>query len=541
MDQGREPYTVYSYTITACSGAGCKESMPASQRTDEAAPTQVNPPTLTALSAIAIRIDWNVPAIPNGVIIGFKLYEGNTLIYSGQDHSFTVSAKKPYTEYTFSIAACTKSGCTRSLSAKVRTLERPPGAMAAPVATVAGSRTVRVEWNPPAEPNGVVLHYILSRNGIVIYNGSDVRYNDYNVAPYTVYDYKVYAVNNAGRGVDSPIGSNLPTNPGAPDNITAPSLTVLGSNSIRVQWKMPGRPNGNIIKYYVLYNKKVEDASVALETVLGGLEPYTLYEVRIKACTNVACSVGETAKARTSEAAPALQGRPVFPSESIKARKVQVTWDEPGKPNGFIVLYTLYRRKVIRSAGVPISYGPIISTYNASNGTQLLFTDNTVEPYSEYEYRVTSRNSKWSTTSGWAVVKTLPDVPDNVSSPQITKKFKDRLEVLIKAPSKPNGEIRNYILRISGTNVSEGLELSRVISNLEPFTLYSIRVSACTDAGCTLSPEATGRTSEGIPTQFSAPTIVQIQSESVELTWNEPAKPNGVPIRLVLVMISSSY
>lgn len=530
VDQGLEPYKVYSYTISACSGGGCKESMPATQRTGQAVPAQVSPPTFKILSAIAIRIEWKVPGKPNGMINAYKVYEGSgsTPIYSGKDYSFTVSGKKPYTEYTFSVEACTRAGCTRSISAKTRTLESPPGAMAAPVATVAGSRTVRVEWTPPTEPNGVIRHYILSRNGIPVYNGSDVRYNDYNVAPFTVYEYKIYAVNNAGRGVDSPIGRNPPTNPGAPDNITAPLLIVLGSNSIRVKWKKPGRPNGIIINYYVMYNNKEKNAFLALETVLDGLDPYTLYEARIKACTNAACSVGEVAKARTSEAAPTLQGRPVFPSESILARSVNVIWSEPAKPNGFIVMYTLYRRKVLRTAGVQTSYGTIIAVYNVSNGSQLAFTDRTVIPYSEYEYRVTSINSKGSAASEWAVVKTLPDVPENVSAPNVTKKFQDRLEVLIKAPLKPNGEIRNYVLIKAGKNVSEGLETARVISNLVAFTLYNIQVAACTDAGCTTSPGVSARTTEGIPTQFGAPTAVKIMSRSVDLAWNEPAKPSGI-------------
>lgn len=531
IDVSLQPFTVYSYTVTACSGGGCTISQPSMKRTDEAPPEQLSPPVLTALSAIAIRITWSSPAKPNGIITTYKLFESTkpTPFYSGNDKSFTVSARKPFTVYSFYLKACTSAGCTKSSSASVRTLESPPGQMNAPVATVAGSRHVRVEWKAPAQPNGIILYYILTRDGKAVYNGSDVRYDDYNIAPYTIYSYRVTAYNSAGKGTESPIGRNTATFPGAPDNITAPTLIVLSPTSMRVTWSEPGRPNGVIRKYYVLYNSQEKDAALAKELILDGLQSYFLYTVRIKACTtNVACSVGELAQARTQEALPESQGYPVFPSASIKARSVLVTWNEPGKPNGFIIKYTLQRRQVYRPSVIQTTYGPVMEIYNTTNGTMLAFTDSTVQPYSEYEYHLTSANSVGSTTGGWAVVKTLTDVPENIPKPQIIKTYSDKIEILIKAPSKPNGEIRHYIVKVSGRNTTSGLELSRVIDSLQPYTNYDISIYVCTDAGCVESPKATVRTTEAKPTSFSAPTIVKVVSKSVELAWDPPAKPNGV-------------
>lgn len=532
IDVGLQPFTVYSYTITACSGGGCAMSNPTSQRTNEAAPEQVKPPVLTALSAIAIRITWGSPIKPNGLITTYKLYESTnpTPLYSGSDVSFTVSARKPYTVYSFYIEACTSVGCTKGPSASVRTLESPPGRMTAPVATVAGPKHVRVQWTSPNEPNGVIKYYILTRDGKVVYNGSDLRYDDYDIAPFTVYSYTITAYNTAGKGLESPVGRNPTTNPGAPSNITAPKLTVLSSTSMRVAWSEPGRPNGVISKYVVLYNNLEKDAGLSKDVTLSGLQPYTLYSVVIKACTtSVACSTGEASQARTHEAPPELQGRPVFPSESIKARIVLITWSDPAKPNGFIIKYTLQRRKVHRPPVVrQITYGPVTNIYNATNGSALAFTDRSVEPYSEYEYRITSANSAGSTTSGWAVVKTLTDIPENVPKPEIVQSFSNSIQILIKAPSKPNGEIRQYVVKVSGRNTTTGLELSRVVGSLQPYTSYDISVYACTDAGCSESPKATARTTEAAPSSFSAPRIVKVLSRSVELAWDPPAKPNGV-------------
>lgn len=65
-DFDREPFTVYSYTVVACTGGGCTESAPGYGRTAESAPEQIAPPVMTVLSAIAIRADWVKPVKPNG-------------------------------------------------------------------------------------------------------------------------------------------------------------------------------------------------------------------------------------------------------------------------------------------------------------------------------------------------------------------------------------------------------------------------------------------------------------------------------------------
>ena len=67
-DRNRQPFTVYSYTVSACTGGGCTESAPGYGKTAEAAPEQVAPPVMTALSDIAIKADWTEPGKPNGTV-----------------------------------------------------------------------------------------------------------------------------------------------------------------------------------------------------------------------------------------------------------------------------------------------------------------------------------------------------------------------------------------------------------------------------------------------------------------------------------------
>ena len=536
LDQGLEPYTVYSYTVEVCTGGGCTMSSPSNPRTAQAAPSGVHPPVLEAVSALAIRISWSTPDKPNGIITQYELYQvGESLpLYTGLGMSFTISNKEPYTKYSFYIKACTVEGCTQGPAAEVRTKESAPRDLDAPTATVGGSAFVRVEWSAPRKPNGFILYYLLTRNGTQVYNGTDLRFNDHTVAPFTVYAYFVTAVNSADR-VTSPPGFSPPTNTGAPDNVSSPTLEILSATSMKVTWDAPGIPNGVITKYEVLYslkgsqgNGQIKFAGLSKEVTLEGLLPYTLYEVKIRACTKEGCSTGEAEFARTSEAAPEGQNPPDFPPLLITARGVLVTWNEPQKPNGFIFLYTLYRRGVSLSGNQPLVYGPEMSVANVTNGSALSFHDATVKPYFKYEYRIVSANGAGNTTSAGSVVQTLSAPPEQLQSPRVTKTNPYSLEVQILAPGIPNGEIRNYILEVSGRNQSEGLANVREVFGLEPFTEYKLRVVVCTDGGCAGGPTVNWRTSEGVPAQFLGPRAVEINVTTIVLEWDEPGKPNGI-------------
>ena len=530
VDQPLEPYTVYSYTVTCCTGGGCTTSPAANQRTPEASPELVQAPVLEALSALAVRISWGEPGKPNGVITRYALFEaGNSQsLYTGLATSTSVSGKQPFTQYSFHISACTSVGCTAGAEATIRTLEASPQDLARPVATVAGSHLVRVTWSAPARPNGVILYYLLARNGSQAYNGTDTRHEDNTVAPYTTYGYTVTAVNSAGH-VTSSVGVSAATHPGIPDGVAKPVLQVLSSSSIHVSWDAPAKPNGVITAYKVVHvaSQDVQvtsDAGTGRAFTLQGLEPYTAYEIWIRACTAQGCSSGESAKARTRETAPAGQSPPDFPTNQIAARSVQVAWQEPRQPNGFISAYELQRRRANELAQQ--------SVYNTTNGTRLEYRDASVKPYTTYEYRVLSANSAGRTASAWAQVKTPSAAPEGLEPPRVLERFMDKLDVQITAPRVPNGEVRSYTLEASDGaasrwNVSWGLDLRRELTGLRPFRAYALRVFACTDGGCAGSDPVSERTTEAPPEGFAAPEVTFFSSRSVGLEWAPPVEPNG--------------
>ena len=70
--------------------------------------------------------------------------------------------------------------------------------------------------------------------------------------------------------------------------------------------------------------------------------------------------------------------------------QVLVTWEEPTHPNGIILFYLVERRQN--------SNEEYTQLHNQTTSLLLLFADSTVEPFTEYSYRIVAVNSAGSTT-----------------------------------------------------------------------------------------------------------------------------------------------
>ncbi|XP_046481317.1 cytokine receptor-like [Neodiprion pinetum] len=105
--------------------------------------------------------------------------------------------------------------------------------------------------------------------------------------PYTTYMLSVAVLTNNGEGPDSdPIfATTIETAPSSPENVIA---TVTGT-AITVEWKPPSDVNGVLRYYTVHYDQEPKDHNQQIETeertVIRDLEPDTVYNVRVSACT----------------------------------------------------------------------------------------------------------------------------------------------------------------------------------------------------------------------------------------------------------------
>lgn len=65
------------------------------------------------------------------------------------------------------------------------------------------------------------------------------------------------------------------------------------------------------------------------------------------------------------------------------------------------------------------------------------------------------------------------------------------------------------------------------LQTLDPVTLYTLTLEACTAAGCAHSEPQPLWTGEAPPDTQLAPTIQSVEPTSVTLYWSQPANPNG--------------
>uniref|UniRef100_A0A8C6X579 Usherin n=1 Tax=Naja naja TaxID=35670 RepID=A0A8C6X579_NAJNA len=548
-DEGLLPYTEYNYVITACTLGGCCSSDHSRIRTLEAAPAIVSPPTLESIHSTQINVSWSPPQIQNGEIIKYILKLNGEEQYVGKSLFKTVVNLQPYTKYDLTLFACTNGGCTVSASQTVWTMEAPPLNLDPPTLLVTDSESLEITWKAPNNPNGKIQIYELRRNGLLVYLGLDKHFKDFMLTPGVEYIYTVTA-NNSQGSVTSQI-AKIRTDPSAPSGMSPPLLHPWTSQTILVIWDPPAKINGNLINYTIILREPIKSQKkvIFLDSLydsfgrqsynLTELKPYHRYEVQVQACSLLGCTHSEWSSIQTLEAPPEIQPAPFIDAQSSPdgfQTVLSIVWTGPKYPNGNILHYELYRRQ-------PVPNQHIVSL--VYNGSSTSFKDDTLLPFTKYEYQVWSVNSAGRTASNWTKCKTGPAPPQGLTAPLFETVASTSAIVNIRPPLKPNGIITLYRFFSNNTKgkenvLSEGTTAQQTIHGLKPFTTYSIGVEACTCFNCcSQGPMAQITTQPAPPSQQPSPHIQSLTSRNASFLWDAPQEPNGIVRRYELHMYTS--
>ena len=346
-DQGLTANTVYSYTVTCCTGGGCTSSLPTSARTLESSPDYVIPPIALTLNSTAISISWMTPSTSNGLIISYELRRNGSSIFVGLSNSFIAANLAPFRIYSFVLTACTGGGCSSSTPVTCQTNEAPPTGMSAPSLRVTGTTSIEISWSPPSRPNGVITSYELRRNSVLIQTTSLTWYIDYDVEPGTTYQYQVSAYNSQG-GAASPLSSGT-TFASSPTGILPPVTVPLSASSVSVSWVPPTEPNGVIVNYTLYVGSIAVYTGLSQATIVTGLTAWTNYSLVIAACTTAGCTYSNAVSVQTLEAAPQNLDPPQLSTSAVGAILIQ--WRQPHSPNGIITSFYLHRREYTTLTG----------------------------------------------------------------------------------------------------------------------------------------------------------------------------------------------
>lgn len=107
-------------------------------------------------------------------------------------------------------------------------------------------------------------------------------------------------------------------------------------------------------------------------------------------------------------------------------------------------------------------------------------------------------------------------------------------------PANPNGEIHGYEIRLPEPRLlrdgAAASDLNVTVTDLVPYTDYSVTVLACSKGGghlggCTESPPTRAATLATSPEGLEPLSVVAVSESFLAVSWQPPKKPNGPNIR----------
>ncbi|KAM9408306.1 LOW QUALITY PROTEIN: usherin [Pholidichthys leucotaenia] len=545
-----QPYTNYSFVLVACTAVGCGASPSSTGRTLEDPPAGIwSKPRHLIINTSAVELYWDEPSQPNGHIFQYRLKRDGQTIFTGDrhDHNYTNAGLLPNHRYVYELEATTGGGNWCSDKYVIQTPASCP--IGIPPATPCdGVRpySISLAWFPlvtqlnHSQPvNYNILLNPGSDSAIMRRAGSDLRLTVAGLEPFTTYYIRVQACQIEGLRV---VGAGVfaRTLETTPEDLLPPSVKAAGPNVLEIHWSPPKNPNGLITSYHI-YRRPLgtEEELLVFIWSSGPLEffdasptlrPFSYFQYRIRAHNSKGSVLSKWALAQTLEAKPQDMAPPtVRPSG---AYSVHLRWSQPGQPNGLISHYRLVYKKHQQD---PILNSTTVTALTVEDSV-LEATVYGLEPYSQYSVRVEAVNGAGSVFSPWVDIRTLEASPAGLANFTVEQREQGRALLLSwDQPQALNGIITMYNLYSEENLEFSGLLRSFLFRRLEPWTIYTLILEACTSAGCTRTPPQHIATAAAPPASQPAPRPVVIGPDHVSLTWGPPSQSNGPVSEYVLL------
>ncbi|KAI9539301.1 Protein sidekick-2 [Dissostichus eleginoides] len=588
-----EEWMEYEVRVQAINGIGSGPwSQPVHGRTRESVPSS-GPTNVSAFATTSssILVRWGeVPETDrNGLILGYKVVykekdsdtapnfwevEGNTT------HSVQLSTLGKYVLFEIQVLAFTRIGDGRSSSPSIleRTLDDVPGPPVGILFPEVRTSSVRLIWQPPAHPNGIILAYQITyrRNSssssaatVDVLSPSARQYTASGLKPEAVYVYRLTAQTRKGWGEAAEalvVTTEKRARPQPTSRPVVPQEEVQ-ARRVLLSWE-PGSDGLSPVRYYTVQYRELPDsnwtvhsASVSHETnsyIVDRLKPFTSYQFRVKATNDI----GDSEYSQESEAITTLQDAPDKPPTILSVTphtttSVLVRWQPPTEDHingvllGFRVRfrelhYDRIRSFTVRTVNSPSAkWADLAAPYSIRNLSESSLTQyelDNLSKHKRYEIRLSVYNAVGEGPSSspqevfvGEAVPTSP--PQNVV---IQSSTATQLDVTWDPPplDAQNGDIQGYKIyfwEFQLQNETERLrtlflpELGVKLKNLTGYTTYMISVAAFNAAGDgPRSLPTRGRTQQAAPSVPSFIHFSELTTTSVNVSWGEPKQANGI-------------
>uniref|UniRef100_A0A4W5RST0 Sidekick cell adhesion molecule 2 n=1 Tax=Hucho hucho TaxID=62062 RepID=A0A4W5RST0_9TELE len=547
-----EEWTEYEVRVQALNGIGAGPwSQPVRGRTRESVPS-CGPTNVSAFATTSssILVRWFEVPEPdrNGLILGYKvLYREKDSDLSLQlwtvegnaSHSVQLTGLGKYVLYEIQVLAFTRIGDGMPSSPLIleRTLDDVPGPPVGILFPEVRTTSVRLIWQSPSQPNGIILAYQItyrlnSTNSnmatVDVLNPSARQYMVTGLKQESVYVFRITAQTRKGWGEAAEalvVTTEKRARPQPTGRPMVPQENVQ-ARSVLLTWE-PGSDGLSPVRYYTIQlrelsesNWTVHSASVNHKSsfyIVGRLKPFISYQFRVKATNDI----GDSEYSEESEAITTLQDAP---DEAPTILSVT-----PHTTTSVLIRWQVRRDVVIG----PVVCLPIRSKTQSSVN---------LSKHKRYEIRMSVYNAvgegPTSTPQEVFVGEAVPTAPpQNVAIQSATA---TQLDVTWEPPplDTQNGDIQGYKVyfwEIQRKNETERLrtlflpEGGVKLKNLTGYTTYMISVALFNAAGDgPRSPPTRGRTQQAAP---SAPSFIhfsELTTTSVNVSWGEPTYPNGI-------------
>ncbi|XP_074519017.1 protein sidekick-2 isoform X3 [Halichoeres trimaculatus] len=587
-----EEWTEYEVRVQAVNGIGMGPwSTPVKGRTRESVPS-CGPTNVSAFATTSssILVRWFEVPEPdrNGLILGYKVVykekDSDSLVHfwtveGNATHSVQLTGLGKYVLYEIQVLAFTRIGDGRPSSPPIleRTLDDVPGPPVGILFPEVRTTSVRLIWQSPSQPNGIILAYQItyhlnSTNSntatVDVLNPSARQYTVTNLKPESIYVFRITAQTRKGWGEAAEalvVTTEKRARPQPTSRPLVPQKDVQ-ARQVLLSWE-PGSDGLSPVRYYTVQlreipesNWTVHSASVNHEAssyIVARLKPFTSYQFRVKATNDI----GDSEYSEESEAITTLQDVPdeapaILSVTPHTTTSVLIRWRPPSeeKINGILLgfriryrelLYDHLRSFSVHAANSASTWAELTAPYsirNLSDSTLNQYELDKLSKHKRYEIRMSVYNAVGegpnSPPQEVFVGEAVPTAPPQKVA--IQSSTATQLDVTWDPPpvNAQNGDIQGYKVyfwEFRRKNETERLrtlfmpEGGVKLKNLTSYTTYMISVAPFNAAGDgPRSSPTRGRTQQAAP---SAPSFIhfsELTTTSVNVSWGEPTFPNGI-------------
>nr|XP_043886757.1 usherin-like [Solea senegalensis] len=516
---GLSPFTRYMFRVVASHTHGQTAGPWATLHTAEDRPGPVESPAVTGIHPRSVALTWAPPLQPNGIITNYTLHLWPT--------SFTSVDFKP------SSVSSTSTTLNSSLSDSLGILNsgqslKPTYSLTSSDSShistfntgINGSLSAIKDTRPNLIPKpGSSLEPVLMEEG-------DIKTSHVNNTSTASALLSFHPTESSSTSVNSTHSPSLPSSDYNTTRSNNDHLLIQDHGLISSSFNEDSELSSHVLSVTVPGN--------VTTYTLHNLLPYHNYSLQVEACTSVGCSVsGTSQRFRTLPAPP--EGVPAPHLYSDTPTSVLLSWGAPEQSNGPLDWWLIERRVTgtvqVSTVGQLLPESPPLSFLDSSSA---------LSPWTSYQYRFVLYNQAGNTTGPWVSITTKPSRPAGLSPPRVKVLGPESCQVTWAPPLIPNGEIHGYEIRLPEPRIfhehDNSSELSITVTDLIPYTNYSVTVLACSEGGghvggCTESLPTPAAMSPASPQGLSPLSVVAVSESFLAISWQPPSRPNGPNIR----------